>query len=269
MDKDNPSSRRKTALVTGASSGIGCELVKLFARNGYNLILVARNEQRLHELGSALESKFGISVKVLAKDLSLPRSSAEIFIEVQRESIRVDVLVNNAGFGNHGLFSETDLDTELDMLQVNLVSLTHLTKLFLKPMLSRGEGKILNVASTAAYVPGPMMGVYYATKAYVLSFSESLSEELRGTGVTVTCLCPGPTISDFQKRANIGNILLLKSRMMDSKTVAEIGYQALMKNKSIAITGFANKVLISLSRFSPRWLIARIIKGLHRDTVKS
>jgi len=265
MDKENSSAGRRTALITGASSGIGYELAQIFAREDYNLVLVARNEQRLHELADMLETKFGISAMVIVKDLALSRSPSEIFIELQQRSIAIDILVNNAGFGNRGPFSETDLDTELDMLQVNVVSLTHLTKLFLKEMLKRGQGKILHVASTAAYVPGPTMAVYYATKAYVLSFSEALSEELRGTDVTVTCLCPGPTASEFQKRAGIRNILLLKSRVMDSKTVAEIGYQALMKKKSVAIAGLANKISIALSRLAPGNLLARIIKNLHRD----
>lgn len=259
---------RKRALITGASAGIGYELAWVFARGGHDLVLVARNEQKLNRLAGEIKSKFDVSVKVLAKDLSLPRSPSEIFIELEQESLPVDILVNNAGFGTYGPFTETSLSDELDMMQLNVASLTHLTKLFLKEMLRRGEGKILNVASTAAFQPGPFMAVYYATKAYVLSFSEALAEELRGTNVTVTCLCPGPTTSEFQKRAGVGNALLMKGRMMDSKAVAELGYRALMKNKRVAIAGFVNRWLVVAAKLAPRSLVTRILRGLQRDMTK-
>ena len=252
-----------TALITGASSGIGYELAWLFATDGHDLILVARSEEILHRLAEALKGQFKVSVRVLAKDLSLPRAPDEIFIELQRDSVPVDFLVNNAGFGGHGFFAETDLDEELRMIQLNLASLTHLTKLFLPEMLKRRRGKILNLASTAAFVPGPLMAVYYATKAYVRSFSEALAEELKDTGVSVTCLCPGPTITEFQKRANLGkDMLLLKGGLMDSKGVARIGYKALMKNKRVVVAGWRNKFLMVLAHLTPRSLVARVIKIL-------
>lgn len=255
-------SRKKTVLITGASAGIGCELAQIFARDGYHLVLVARSGDRLQKQAEALAKAFGVSVKVLVKDLCLPRSPSEIFIELQKEGIDVDVLVNNAGFGNHGFFTETDLDNELDMLQLNIVALTHLTKLFLQPMIKRGEGRILNVASTAAFQPGPLMAVYYASKAYVLSFSEALWEELRGTGVTVTCLCPGPTASEFQSRAGLKDLLLLKGGMMTSGKVAEIGYRGLMKGKRVVIPGLKNTIAAFLAGISPHAIVLRVVRTL-------
>lgn len=252
----------KTALITGASTGIGRELALLFAKEGHSLVLVARNEQKLLELAGELKEKFGISVKVIPKDLSLARSPSEIFIELQEAGIFIDSLVNNAGVGGHGPFAQTDLDTELDMIQLNLVSLTHLTKLFLKEMLKRGSGKILNVASTAAFQPGPLMAIYYATKASVLSFSEALAEELRGTGVTVTCLCPGPTQTEFQERAGVGRLRLFDlTRMMTAEEVARVGYNGLMRGKRIVIPGIMNQLFVFLVRLGPRSLITRIVRS--------
>ena len=254
---------RKTALITGASAGIGLELARVFAREGHDLVLVARNEAKLRQLADELTEKFKVSVRVLVKDLGLPRAPDEIFMELQGAGLRVDVLVNNAGFGSYGFFSETDLDHELQMIQLNITALTHLTKLFLKEMLKRGEGKILNVASTAAFQPGPLMAAYYASKSYVLSFSEALAEEVRGTGITVTCLCPGPTTSEFQGRANIGkDILLMKGRMMSAQSVAEIGFRGLMKGKRVVIAGTTNRLLVLGTKLAPRALVTRIIKAL-------
>ncbi len=252
----------KTALITGASSGIGYELAHLFAKDGFQLVLVARNQDRLMRLAGELKEKYNAPAVILPQDLSHPLSPSEIFIELQERSIHIDVLVNNAGFGNHGLFSETNLSDELEMIQVNVTSLVHLTKLFLKDMLKKRDGKILNAASTAAFQPGPFMAIYYATKAFVLSFSEALSEELIGTGVSVTCLCPGPTQSDFQKRAGLQDILLLRGKMMDSKIVAEAGYKGLMRNKTLVIPGLQSKLFAFLIRFSPRNWVTRIVKIL-------
>ena len=251
----------KTALITGASSGIGFELAELFARDGYDLVLTARSEEKLRARADELAARFGISARIIAKDLSSPQAPDAIFNELQRESVFVDVLVNNAGFGNHGLFHQTDLAEELEMIQVNLTSLTHLTKLFIREMVRRGGGKILNVASVAAFLPGPLMAVYYATKAYVLSFSEALAEELRGTGVRVTCLSPGPTRTDFQRRAGIGPIKILDhgAATLDSKTVARRGYEGLMRNKRVVVTGFMNRFFVFGMRFVPRSVLARIV----------
>ena len=251
----------KTALITGASTGIGYDLAHCFAREGFDLVVVARNQEKLARLAGELNQKYGISVTVLAKDLSFPVAPAEIFIDLREKEISVDVLVNNAGFGSHGAFAETDLATEMEMMQVNMVSLVELTKLFMREMLKRGEGKILNVASTAAFAPGgPLMSIYYATKAFVLSFSEALSEELRGTGVTVTCLCPGATKTEFQERAGIQRIWLLRGGMLDSKAVAEAGVRGLMKGKRLVVPSLRSKLQVLLIKFSPRRLVTLVVK---------
>lgn len=255
----------KTALITGASGGIGKELAKVFAKKGHDLVLVARSEQALRDLAEGLQKEFGIRARVIVKDLNRTSAPWEIYGELQQESIPVDILVNNAGFGTSGPFKDTDLAAELDMLQVNIAALTHLTKLFVRDMVKRGEGKILNVASTAAFQPGPLMAVYYATKAYVLSFSEAIGTELKGTGVSVTTLCPGLTESNFQARAGIKNLKLTQIRLMDAYTVAWAGYEGLMKNKTVVIPGLTNKILVGLVRLTPRPWITRIIHWLHRE----
>ncbi len=273
----NKSQSQKTALITGAASGIGYQLAYIFARNSYNLVLVDKQEQKLAEIADNFTKQFSIFVKTFAKDLSVPTSPAEIFAELQQASIKVDVLVNNAGFGTYGVFAETDLDTELKMLQVNIVSLTYLTKLFLKDMVEQGYGKILNVASAAAFQPGPLMAVYFATKAYVLSFSEAIASELEGTGITVTALCPGPTASAFQETAAMSDSKIASvnraamsdskiasvNRMMDTETVAKIGYRSLMANKTVVVPGVRNKILTESVRFTPRKLVTKVVKRMH------
>ncbi len=257
----------KTALITGASSGIGLELTRLFARDGYDLVLVARSQQQLQQLASELHEKFGITVKVIVKDLSVAGAPDEIFTELQQENVTVDALVNNAGYATYGLFSELDLDNELRMMQVNMVALTHLTKLFLPGVLKNHRGKILNIASTAAFQPGPLMAVYYASKAYVLSFSEALANELRGTGVNVTALCPGPTESGFQKRANMEDSKLFSGRkIMDAATVARAGYRGLMAGKTVVIPGIRNRLLVETIRFSPRSMVTQIVRNMQERT---
>lgn len=255
----------KTALITGASSGIGHELTQLFAHDGYNLVLVARNQKQLMQTAEELNEKYGVSVKVISKDLSLASAPEEILTELEKESIEIDALVNNAGLAAYGLFSETDLGAELQIMQVNMGTLTHLTKLFLPGMLKKRRGKILNVASTAAFQPGPLMTVYYATKAYVLSFSQALAEELQGTGVNVTALCPGPTASGFQKRAHMEDSKLFSGQIMDAQTVARIGYRGLMTNKTIVIPGLRNKILVELVRFSPREMVPRAVRNMQKS----
>jgi short-subunit dehydrogenase len=257
--------RGKTALITGASSGIGDELTRLFARDGYNLVLVARNQKQLMQMADELKEKYGVSVKVISKDLSAATAPEEIFTELQQESIGIDALVNNAGFAAYGLFSETDLDAELQLMQVNMITLTHLTKLFLPGMLNKRTGKILNLASTAAFQPGPLTAVYSATKAYVLSFSEALANELHGTGVSVTALCPGPTESGFQKKANMEDSKLFSGKIMDAQTVARIGYRGLMTNKTVVIPGLRNKILVEIVRFSPRKMVTRVVRNMQES----
>ncbi len=244
----------KTVLITGASSGIGYELSKLFAADGANLVLVARNEQRLNEIASDL----GVRVTVLAKDLSDPASPDEIAAALQAQSIGVDVLVNNAGFGTYGPFAKLDWAEELRMLQVNVVSLTHLTKLFLPGMIERRSGRILNIGSTGSFAPGPLMAAYCATKAYVLSLSEAISEEVRGTGVSVTALCPGVTRTGFQARANVEHTQLTSGSMMSARQVAEAGYKALLRGQAVVVPGFVNQLLAFAVRITPRSLTRRI-----------
>jgi short-subunit dehydrogenase len=241
----------ETALITGASGGIGLELVRLFASDKYNLVLVARNSERLEKIAAELRKKNDISVMVLAQDLADPTTPGEIYDELQRQNISVDILVNNAGFATYGFFCETDEQKELDLLQVNIVALTHLTKLFLPPMLARKSGKILNVASTAAFQPGPLMAVYFASKAYVLSFSEALFNECAGSGVTVTALCPGPTRSGFQERAAMTESKIVQGEIMDAATVAEQGYRALMRGRCRVVTGFNNRVWALAAKLLP------------------
>jgi short-subunit dehydrogenase len=255
----------KTALITGASSGIGYELAKRFARDGVNLVVVARDETKLGQIAGELQSATGVSVKVVHADLSRAVAPAEVYRETQRSAIKVDYLVNNAGFGAAGPFTDTDLQAELDMLQVNIVSLVHLTKLYLADMQRRGSGGILNVASTAAFQPGPLMAIYYASKAFVLSFTEAIAEELRGTPINATALCPGPTATDFQRRAKIEGTRLMKSKpmgVMDASEVAEIGYRGFMDGKVVVIPGFMNKAGVQSVRLGPRALVRRITRKL-------
>jgi short-subunit dehydrogenase len=245
-----------TALITGASSGIGLELARIFARQGYDLILVARNRQRLEEIATELKPA---AVKVIAKDLSVAGAAEEI----QREVPMVDILVNNAGFGVFGKFAGTPLPDELGMLQLNITALVILTKLYLPGMIQAGTGKILNVASTAAFQPGPLMAIYFATKAFVLSFSEAIGNELEGTGVTVTALCPGPTATGFQERGKMQDSGLVKGKkIMDARPVAEAGYRALMAGKPVEIPGLKNKLLAQSVRFSPRNVVTKIARKM-------
>jgi uncharacterized protein len=252
----------KTALITGASGGIGYELALLFARDGYDCILVARSEDRLKELAARLENEYRVKTLVIARDLSRPNAVDEIYEEVTAASMPVDALANNAGFPVFGLFVETDLQTELEMLQVNVVALTALTKLFLKGMVERHSGRILNLASTAAFEPGPLMAVYYASKAYVLSFSEALANELRGTGVTATALCPGPTRTGFQKRGVMEDSRLVQGQIADAGSVALAGYRGLMAGKTIVIPGFSNKLIPWVVRLSPRGVVTRVVRRM-------
>lgn len=254
------------ALVTGASSGIGYELAKCLAQDGYGLILAARSEAKLGEVRETLCSSFGVPVRTMAMDLSRAEAPQEIFRTLSESGLPIEILVNNAGYGTHGPFTGTHLEDEMAMIQVNVTALTHLTKLFLKGMVERKSGRILNVASTAAFQPGPLMAVYYATKAYVLLFTEALAQELEGTGVTVTALCPGPTLTGFQARAGIENIHIIRAGMlMDAESVARAGYQGLIKGKTLVIPGILNKVFAFLVRFVPRRWVTRLVRTLQEE----
>ena len=261
---------KQTALITGASGGIGLELTKEFARDGYNLVLVARSKEKLEAIAADLSKQYNISATVVAKDLSKASAPDELYNELKTQGIGIDALVNNAGFATYGKFVEIPLEQELQEMQLNMVTLTHLTKLFSKDMVERRNGKILNVASTAAFQPGPLMAVYYATKAYVLSFSEALANELEGTGVTVTVLCPGPTESGFQERAAMQDSKLVQKggmmRMMTSPEVAKQGYEATKRGQVLVIPGFTNQVGAFLPRFTPRKLTTRIARSMQERT---
>jgi len=249
----------QTALITGASGGIGYELAKLFAKDRCNLVLVARSAGKLTRFADELRREFGISAKAIRLDLTAVSAPQYLFDQLQRESVAVDILVNNAGYGVLGEFAKVSLEDILGQIQLNITALTHLSKLFVGPMIERRSGKILNVASTAGFQPGPLMSVYYATKAYVISFSEALANELDGSGVTVTCLCPGATDTGFQSRAGLENTLLFKKlRPMDARTVARDGYRGLMAGKPIVISGLRNWLLAESLRFSPRRLVTAI-----------
>ena len=254
----------ETVLVTGASSGIGLELARCFAAEGSRLILVARNTSALDKLAEELRRDYKVEAIVLSADLSLPETPKKIFSELKGRGIVVDVLVNNAGFGAHGLFSELPLQRQLEMIQVNVTALTELTGLFLPGMVERHRGGVLNVASVAGFVPGPGMAVYYATKAFVLSFSEALAGELAGTGVKVMALCPGPTATNFGKVAhfndNNDNARLVRVASMTAEEVAVKGHKAFRAGRVVAVSGWRNRLLVLLIRMTPRLLVRRIAR---------
>jgi short-subunit dehydrogenase len=250
-----------TALITGASNGIGLELAKVHASKGGNLVLVARNKAKLDELKVELERQYKITVYTIGKDLSLPHAAQQVYDEIKSQQIQIDYLVNNAGFGDFGMFVETDWNKELSMINLNITTLTHFTKLYVRDMVKRGSGKILNVASTAAFQSGPTMAVYYATKAYVLSFSEALDNEVSNKGVSVTTLCPGPTESGFQAAAAMEESNLVKGKKLpSSREVAEYGYASMMKGKTVAIHGMMNYLMANSVRFLPRALVVKVTR---------
>lgn len=253
-----------TALVTGASSGIGRELALLFAHAGYDLVLVARKEDALSQVASGI-SQFGRRAHIIAADLSEPAAAARLYERLAAERIAVDVLVNNAGVGARGRFDQIPLDRQIAMIQLNVTSLTALTHLLLPGMLERNEGGILNVASTAAFQPGPLMSVYYATKAYVLSFTEGLAEELSATRLKISCLAPGPTETEFAKAASMTTSRLFKGEVMSAAEVAKAGYDGWRNGKRVVIPGTRNLLGTLMVRFSPRGTVTRIVKGLNAD----
>jgi hypothetical protein len=256
-------SSTQTALITGASGGIGYELAKLFAKDHYNLVLVARSGEKLNQLASELQTQHGIRVTVVPVDLAEPATPRFLFDQLRRERVDVDILVNNAGFGVFGEFSQMSEAEVLDQIQLNITALTRLTKLFLAPMLERGAGRIMNVASTAAFQPGPLMAVYYATKAYVLSFSEALANELRGSGVTVCCFCPGATHTGFAKRAGLeGSRLFKQIGATNVEAVARDGYRGLMSSRTLVISGMHNRLVAESVRFAPRKLVTALSRWI-------
>jgi short-subunit dehydrogenase len=252
-----------TALITGASNGIGLELAKIHASKGGNLVLVARNKSKLDELKKELENQYKVSVYIIGKDLSVFNSAQEVYDETNKQNIKIDYLINNAGFGDFGMFVDSDWNKELQMINLNITTLTQFTKLYLQDMVKHRSGKIMNVASTAAFQPGPIMAVYFATKAYVLSFSEAVNNEVSDKGVTVTTLCPGATESGFQAAAAMEESNLVKGRKLPtSKEVAEYGYAAMLKGKTVAIHGLMNWILANSVRFTPRSLVVKITRKI-------
>ncbi len=250
----------ETVLVTGASSGIGRELARCFAADGSRLVLVARSGGALNALADELRAAPKSQVQVLTADLAEPAAPARIFGHLRTAGVKVDVLVNNAGFGAFGPFAQLPLERQMEMVQVNLTALTHLTRLFLPGMIERHRGGVLNVASTAAFQPGPGMAVYFATKAYVLSLSEAVAEELAGTGVTVTALCPGPTRTNFAAAADARNSHLYTRTTMSAAAVARLGHQAFRRGRVVAITGLRNRLLAFSVRLAPRSVVRQIAR---------
>ncbi len=247
-----------TALITGASEGIGYELTRLFARDGYDLVLVARNEAKLNEIADDLSRAHGIDARVIAKDLSKPEAPEEIYSALSGDGVGITALVNNAGYVVYGPFAENDVSDELDMLQVLVTAPTHLTGLFLDDMLKGRGGKILNMGSIGSFAPGPLTAAYCAAKAYVLSFSHALAEELRGSNVSVTAVCPGATRTQFASRGKVEGVLGNQFGTMSARKVAEIAYKALMKNKRHVVPGAHNKALITSGRLLPIAFQARV-----------
>jgi short-subunit dehydrogenase len=251
----------KTALITGSSSGLGKEFARIHASNGNDLVLVARSKDKLEALKLELEKQFGISVYVIVKDLSDQYAPKSVYDEIKTHKITVDYLINNAGFGDFGLFAETDWEKQLEMINLNVTCLTYLTRLFLPDMIKNKSGKILNIASTAAFQPGPTMSVYFATKAFVLSFSEAIANELKGTGVTVTALCPGATETGFKAAASLEDSNLFKgNQIASSKEVAVFGYNKMMEGKTVAIHGIVNNLMAQSVRFAPRNVVTTIAR---------
>lgn len=252
---------KPTALITGASNGIGLELARIHASKGDNLILVARSTEKLQALKAELEQKHSVTVHVIGKDLSVPDAAKAVYDETTAMNIKVDYLINNAGFGDYGMFVDNNWDKEAQMLQLNMTALTQMTKLYLQDMVKRGSGRIMNVASTGAFQPAPCMAVYCATKAYVLSFSEAVNDEVSDKGVSITALCPGATTTGFEAAADMGDSNLFKGAMVASaKSVAEYGYKAMMKGKSVAVHGWMNYIMVNASRFVPRNLVVKIAR---------
>jgi uncharacterized protein len=255
--------RNGCALVTGASSGIGLELSRVLAQHGRDLVLTARREALLRDLATELSGAHGIGCTVLPADLSDARAAGLLHREVEARGLQVDILVNNAGFGLFGRFAETGLERELEMIRVNVIALTELTKRFLPGMLARRSGRILNVASTAAFQPGPLMAVYYATKAYVLYLSEAVANEVEGSGVTVTALCPGPTRSGFQGEAGLDDSRRFPLLgLPGAAEVARYGYHAMMKGKRVAIPGLFNRLLAESVRIGPRNAVTAVVRRM-------
>jgi short-subunit dehydrogenase len=264
MSETEKGQTKKTALVTGASSGLGLELARLFATDGHDVVLVARRKPELEALAASLVAERGVKAHVIPEDLADPAAPERLVAELGRRGLEIEFLVNNAGFGARGPFAELDLRRQLDMIQVNIAALTNLTRLLVPGMIARKSGRILNLGSTAGFQPGPGMAVYYATKAFVNSFTEALAFELRGTGVTATLSCPGATETEFGQVANNGKSKLFKMGAMAAAPVAAAAYRAMMSGRVTLVHGARNKLVIQSQRFAPRATVRAIAARLNQ-----
>jgi len=258
MNPKNDYNKAATALITGASSGIGAELARVFAKHGHNLVLTARRKNRLEELAESLRRDYGIKAEVLPMDLSLESGPDDIYKNLKQKNIRIDILVNNAGLLVYGRFSQTSWERERKLIQVNTVALSRLIKLFVPDMIERGYGRVLNIGSTGSFIPSPLNTVYSASKSFVLSLSEAASEELRGTGVTMTAVCPGATRTGLQEKAGEENVLYVKIGVMHTAKVAEYAYRKTMAGKRVAIPGFFPKLQIHFTKLLPRFIRVKL-----------
>ncbi|MDA0659618.1 MAG: SDR family oxidoreductase [Planctomycetota bacterium] len=259
---------RETVLITGASTGIGRELAHCFAKDGADLILVARHKDRLDSVADVLRGELGNRIHVVPCDLSDPLAPSQLASFVSQNALTIDVLVNNAGFGAVGEFLKLPLDRQLDMIQVNVTSLVHLTGLFLPGMLERRRGGILNISSTAAFQAGPNMAIYYATKAFVQSFSEAIYEETRGTGVVIGTFAPGPTATDFGAASGMDRSHFFESQSMDAAQVAKMGYRSFRLGKHFVIPGLKNRISTTAVKFMPRSWSRRIVQRIKFDALR-
>lgn len=253
------STNQKYALITGATSGIGYELAKLFAKDQYNLVIVARNNDELEKTAAELKQS-GVEVITISKDLFKRESPFELYDEIKAKGIQIDVLVNDAGQGQYGLFSETDINRELDIIQLNIGATISLVKAFLPEMIARKDGKILNLSSIAGKTPGPYQSVYHGTKAFIQSFTEAIRSENKDNGVTITALLPGATETDFFNKADMQDSKILQSGLSDAADVAKDGYEALMAGEDMVISGFKNKAMVGMSSITPDHLVADMMK---------
>jgi len=261
MSKNN-----ERVLITGASSGIGLELAREFARNGHPLIITSTVESELAEVGRTLEATYGVEVLIVAQDLLQLEAPQQLFDALKAKNLTIEILVNNAGVGHKGQFWSQPLDQHFEMIQLNIAAVVALTRLFLPEMLARGHGRILNTASTAGFIPAPLMAVYHATKAFVVSFSEALATELQDTGVTLTALCPGATDTDFFERADaVESTMFQKGNVMSPQAVAEGGYKAVMRGDRVYIAGGLNKAMVFSRRLLPESFLAKMTEVFYSD----
>ena len=256
---------KQTALITGASGGLGLSFVNIFAKDGYDVVLVARNGNKLEEIKKDIEAKYNVKATVVAVDLCSEDGAQKVYEATKDAGLNIDVLVNNAGFGDFGEFYKSDINKQIRMVDLNCIALMHLCHLYIPDMIKIGKGNILNVDSIAAFQAGPLMSVYYATKAFVLSFSQALTRELKGTGVKVTCLCPGPIRTNFDAAADLGESGLFKNlKVWNPDTVANFGYKNMKKGKSLCVCGFMNKIIVFANRLAPRCLVRNMVYNLQK-----